>query len=212
MGSCDRAMRFANDCLIPPDSASVVLHGASLFLTPGEAMGSSGPIVAGKAAGCTVTSSNSSSKKLQLQFDRLPVPKQLSWIALQWAEDACCAGKGDVSDKSRCRGTEKTVLLQVTLLKSMGPAASQGTVCSDAGCHLPCHGRWFSAWCQLLCARCEYSGCSTWRGCAVDGNHAGLGYKEKQVCPRVRPPQSRYFCLSLCSPRSALHGTLGDQL
>lgn len=28
----------------------------------------------------------------------------------------------------------------------------------------------------------------------------------------VVPPQPRYFCLSLCSPRSALHGTLGDQL
>lgn len=104
-------------------------------------MGSSGPIAAGKAAGCTVISSNSSSKKLQLRFERLPVPKQLRWISLQWAEDACCAGKGDVGDKSRCKGTEKTVLLQVTLLKSTGPAASRGTVCSDAGCHLPWRGR-----------------------------------------------------------------------
>lgn len=129
----------------------MVLHCAFLFPMPGEIVSSSGSIAAGKAAGCTVISSNSSFKKLQLEFDRFPVPKQLSWVSLQRAEDACCAGRGMLVTKADTKG-QISVLLRVALLKSMGPAASQGTVCSDAGCHLS--QQVSSVWCQQLCARC----------------------------------------------------------
>lgn len=104
IGYFDLAIKFANDCLIPPYSASVVLHCAFLYPMPGEIVDSSGSIAAGKAAGCTIMSSNSSFKKLQLEFDRFPVPKQLSWVSLQRAEDARCAGRGMLVTKADTKG------------------------------------------------------------------------------------------------------------
>ena len=192
-------------------SASVMLYHAFLFPTPGERAGSRGPTAAGKAASCTIISSNSPFEKVQLEFDRFPVAKHLSWISWQWAEDSRCAGRQMFVRKANTKGQITTSccrfpccspwVLQppreqfaVMLVVTLSPALSQQMI-----------------FCTVSIALCKtYSGCSPWRGCADGGNRAGLGYKEKQRCPH--PPWSMYFCLSLCSLRSALDGTLAGQL
>lgn len=159
-------MRFANNCLIPPNSMPAVLCCVFLLPAPGERAGSSGPTAAGKAAGCAFISPNPSFK-CSLHLTALQ-----SWISPQRAEEVCCAGRGMLVTKpdTRRQVTMSCRLFLAGIRGSRGLPGGQLAVLLVVTCPVVVAGDFLHG----VSSSVGCSGCRAWHGRAADGNRAGV--------------------------------------
>lgn len=121
--SCDHAVRFANNCLIPPSSTPAVL--LCVIFTPSSSRESS--TAAGKAAGCVFNPSS----KCSLHLTALQ-----SWISPQRTEDVCCAGRGMLGTNPD-RRREVTMSIHGVRLRVHGSRAGVGYKEKQIPSHIP---------------------------------------------------------------------------